>query len=85
MRNHPKETCHTYCSALIVLEFLPAPEAKRRRGSTFFSRKKVEEAFIIALLSGNETPLGYCNCKIEGPVEVIINNARTIARFIEIK
>jgi hypothetical protein len=67
------------------LNFCLPPKRSAGGAPPFFSRKKVEEAFIIALLSGNETPLGYCNCKIEGPVEVIINNARTIARFIEIK
>jgi hypothetical protein len=52
------------CSALIALEFLPAHRSEAQEGPPFFSRKKVEEAFIIALLSGKETPLGYCNCKI---------------------
>jgi hypothetical protein len=54
LRNHPKETCHTDCSALIALEFLLTPEAKRRGAPPFFSRKKVEDAFIIALLSGKK-------------------------------
>jgi hypothetical protein len=54
----------TDCYALIELEFLPAHRSEAQEGPPFFSRKKVEDAFIIALFSGKETPLGYCNCKI---------------------
>jgi hypothetical protein len=44
----------TDCSALIALEFLPAHRSEAQEGPPFFSRKKVEEAFIIALLSGKK-------------------------------